>query len=272
MTFEYCTEFMHLTIIFLNSAILLLTALVAARKINHLKEELKLRQTQEINQSTYRFAEMGRLNAELIHDLANPVTAVLFSLDEIETKHGPGTVSRARENVRYINDCLNSARLHLKAQKQKQFFCARSESMRVIGFLDQKATRANVGITAQLSELKLYGDNSKFGQVVSNLLDNAIDSYDDPHAGSNRNVKVDLKLSSDNTVILSVGDSGSGISSAQLNKIFEPFFSTKAGDKGTGLGLAISKRIVEDDFNGRLRVVSSRQSGTVFFVELPLGL
>ncbi len=126
MTFEYYPYFTHLTILLLNSVILVLVVLVAERRIGRLKEKLKLRETETKNQATYRFAEMGRLNAELIHDLANPVTAVLFSLDELEAKHGPGAVSHVRENVDYIHDCLNSARVHLKAQKQKQFFCARS--------------------------------------------------------------------------------------------------------------------------------------------------
>lgn len=270
--FEHYPDFMHLTIILFNSIILLLVVLVAGRRIARLKEELKLRDTEASNQSTYRFAEMGRMSAELVHDLANPVTAILFSLDEIEAKHGPDAVGRARENVDYIHECLNSARVHLKAQKQKQFFCARSETMRVIGFFEQKAAKANVGITAQLSELQLYGENSKFGQIVSNLLDNAIDSYDNSHGCGDRDVKVSLSLSQNNTALLSVSDCGLGIDSGHLSKIFEPFFSTKSDDKGTGLGLAISKRIVEDDFNGYLRVASSRQSGTVFFVELPLGL
>jgi signal transduction histidine kinase len=247
----------------------------ARREIEYLRHKLQtlnrdlIIQKEIKSRETYRFEEMGRISAGLVHDLANPVTAVMIGLDELEAKHGPDSIGQVREGLSYIEECLDSARTNLKDQKRKEFFCARSEVMRVIGFLEPKATEKSVGITVHLAEVELYGENSKFGQVISNLLDNAIDAYDNVECSSGSKVEVCLKLRSDETVVLSVKDNGVGIPADRSRKIFHPFFSTKT-NKGTGLGLSIARRIVEDDFGGYLNLSSSPRTGTVFSAELPL--
>lgn len=255
--------------------LLLSISIYSWNKITSLKKELtacrKSLDTQAKNktQEVYRFAEMGRLSAGLVHDLANPITAVMFSLDELEVEHGSEALKQIREGVGYIEECLASARKDLNDQKEKQVFCARSEVMRVIGFLEPKATNRGVGINAQLSEVKLYGESSKFGQVVSNLLDNAIDSYGDTGKPANTSVDISLRLSNGDA-ILSVKDNGLGINRADIDKIFRPFFTTKAELQGTGLGLSITKRIVEEDFGGGIEVDSTLPRGTIFQVSLPI--
>jgi signal transduction histidine kinase len=256
------------------SVLLLLTVICAKKKIVQLQKELVVcrqslntrgdNKTQEI----YRFAEMGRLSSGLVHDLANPVTAVILSLDELEAERGTELLKQIREGVGYIEDCLASARQNLNGQREEQIFCARSEVMRVIGFLEPKATKKGVGINAQLSEVKLYGESSKFGQVVSNLLDNAIDSYDS--LSRNGKVDVNLRLEDSNTVVLSVKDDGVGVNQAEISKIFQPFFSTKTELQGTGLGLSITKRIVEGDFGGCIKASSTGSGGATFQAILPI--
>ena len=73
---------------------------------------------------------------------------------------------------------------------------------------------------------------------------------------------------SDSSAELSVHDNGSGIDKEHLDKIWEPFYSTK-GDKGAGLGLDISKRIIEDH-NGEITCSSRPEQGTEFIIQLPL--
>jgi signal transduction histidine kinase len=66
-----------------------------------------------------------------------------------------------------------------------------------------------------------------------------------------------------------VEDTGNGITSAQMAKIFDPYFTTKQGKSGTGLGLYITKKVVEDH-NGSIKVDSTPQVGTSFTIRLPL--
>ncbi|TAN45666.1 MAG: hypothetical protein EPN22_01890 [Nitrospirae bacterium] len=68
--------------------------------------------------------------------------------------------------------------------------------------------------------------------------------------------------------MIRIGDTGSGIPSANINRIFEPFFSTKTSTGGTGLGLAIARRIIMDH-NGGIDVISEIERGTVIIIILP---
>ena len=70
-------------------------------------------------------------------------------------------------------------------------------------------------------------------------------------------------------VDVQVEDNGSGITSEQMTRIFDPYFTTKQGKSGTGLGLYITKKVVEDH-NGSIKVDSTPDVGTTFTIRLPL--
>jgi signal transduction histidine kinase len=73
----------------------------------------------------------------------------------------------------------------------------------------------------------------------------------------------------DKEIILEIADSGTGIEKENLEKIFDPLFTTKEQDKGTGLGLFVVKQIV-DEFSGTIQVDSEPGKGTTFFIRFPL--
>lgn len=109
-------------------------------------------------------------------------------------------------------------------------------------------------------------DEEQLKRVFVNLIENAIESFDDsaePHLisiSTRRDQARDL-------IICEVGDDGRGIEPADIQKLFQPYFSTKK--RGTGLGLAIVKRIVTDH-GGRINVVKNQPNGAKFIIELPI--
>ena len=109
----------------------------------------------------------------------------------------------------------------------------------------------------------ITGNEGKLHQVILNILTNAI------HAIEKQGV-ITIKIGSKKSnIIISIKDSGSGISKENLSKIFDPFFTTKEAGKGTGLGLSIAYNIVKDH-NGTLEVNSEVNKGTEFKIILPL--
>jgi len=107
------------------------------------------------------------------------------------------------------------------------------------------------------------------GQIIINLINNAY-----LHAFENRTDGV-LTIEAreiDDKVLLTVSDNGSGMSREQLDKIFEPFFSTKIGKGGTGLGMAIVKNLVTKSLKGTIKIQSTPGVGTRHEIELPLVL
>jgi signal transduction histidine kinase len=112
---------------------------------------------------------------------------------------------------------------------------------------------------------KVMGTPTEIGQVLLNLLVNAIQAMPDRPLRSNE-IVIKLGPGRAGEVVLDVRDNGNGIPADVLPRIFDPFYSTKA-QGGTGLGLAISRKIVEES-GGRMEVQSEPGKGTRFIVTL----
>ena len=104
-------------------------------------------------------------------------------------------------------------------------------------------------------------------QIVLNLVKNAIEAMNSVPSGS-RLVRVVTRQKGNSTVLLSVQDSGHGITAEDQDRVFDPFFTTKP--TGMGLGLAIC-RTVAQDHGGNLRLVETSSHGSIFEIELPIG-
>ncbi len=248
----------------------------------------KLRQieAEKINQ-LYRLAEFGRLSSGIFHDLINPLTAVSLNLEQV---HGQAdsTVLNAKS---YLNQALLAThRMEnlisgIKKQIQKEsnlgVFLINEEIEQIIQILAYKARQANVLISfSATGQIKLYGDVVKFGQIITNLLANAIEASEIINKEINnqqgvhdlKDVKIKLSTQNNQAQII-ISDRGVGIVPENLTKIFEPFFSTKKENgRGLGLGLASTKNITEKDFHGTITVVSRPDEGCSFTVLLPINI
>lgn len=258
-------------------------------------KELRDAQAEKLGQ-LYRFAEFGRISSGLFHDLLNPLQAVSLNMEKIksnkekedirshleqigkQTGAAPlsevvGYVDSAIRSAKKLEDLVLAVRKQLIRKEHRELFSLNEEIAYVIDVLSHKAQKAHVKISVKLpqNDVKLFGDATKFNQIVLNLIANAIDSYVFPNVTDNsekeKRVQVSL-IDSHTKVILQVADQGSGIAESNINKIFEPFFTTKT-DQGIGLGLSMTKRIVEKDFGGTISVSSQSGNGAIFTVELP---
>jgi two-component system NtrC family sensor kinase len=111
----------------------------------------------------------------------------------------------------------------------------------------------------------ILGDADQLKQVFINLMGNAVDAMPD---GGTLTVRTELRERA-GSVAVNIIDSGVGMTSEQLTRIFEPFYTTKPVGKGTGLGLSVSLGIVKNH-NGTLEARSEPGKGTTMIVSLPL--
>jgi signal transduction histidine kinase len=216
-----------------------------------------------------RFAEFGRISAGLIHDVANPLTAVSLNLDQLQDKNQSALVTQAQQSLQYLERYLDAARKQLKAQDTLMTFLVGDELHQVINILGHKAKQAGVKLQLDISgEPKLFGDAVKFSQIAANLIGNAIEAYPSSHAHTGDRVVAIAARDDSEGVVLEVSDQGTGVAKKAQATIFDPFYTTKTrSGRGIGIGLVIVKEYVEQAFNGHISLQSSSK-GTTFTVHL----
>lgn len=242
--------------------------------------EVKVRQrTKELEKAQvektlelYRFAEFGRLSSSLLHDLANPLTAVSLTFGQLEDGRNSDAAIQIRDGITHMEQYMHSARRQLRSESETRVFDSKDTIEKVVSFLLSKARSHKVKLVRRLSDnAMLFGDSVRLSQIIANLVANGIDSYSGTDISIRRTVTLTSKIDhAIDSLVISVRDNGIGIPEDELSRIFEPFYTTKSSDRGTGIGLTITKRIVEEEFNGAITVKASDKKGITFIVILPL--
>lgn len=213
------------------------------------------------------FAEIGRLSACLLHEISSPLTAAMLYLEQSDNRESPH-IKQARRNMILLQRYVEAARQQVRNESTVGSFYVRPQLDQVRRVLTPLAKQRGVRLRIHpATQHKLIGDPVKFQQIIANLIINAIDAYDTA-SHSEKIVTVSV-TSSRQWLLVRVADKGSGISSDQLPRLFEPFYTTKATcGRGLGLGLAMVKRYVEEDFCGSVSLTSSKRKGTEFITKL----
>lgn len=218
-----------------------------------------------------RLAAVGEVAAGVAHEIRNPLTSVklliqraaerqpIHSLNGQQMQVLMEEVSRMENTVQSL---LDFARPEKPQNVPCQFSNILTKSLALLeGRLEQQ--RIQLEIVDDHLPCPLHGDPLLIQQVIVNIVINAVEFM--PAGGTLR-----LQLFSDESTrstSLEIQDSGPGIDPAMLERIFEPFVTTRS--TGSGLGLAISRRIIEEQ-GGTLTATNVSQGGALFRIRLPL--
>lgn len=216
-----------------------------------------------------RFAEFGRLSANLLHEVTNPLTAASLNLQNPDLVQSPA-LRQVRKSLKQLERYVAAARKQLQNESRKYEFNVARETKELISVLKPIAQKASVKLDLNIdSGVKIYGDPVRFNQIIANLIVNAIDSYKTDFLVFNiRKVELNIKQVR-NIIYITVQDWGKGIEKDKISLMFEPFYTTKTDNmRGLGIGLSIVKQSVENDFNGAIRVSSRPNHGTIFSMKL----
>lgn len=233
----------------------------------------QLASTQQALRHSERLASMGQLAAGIAHEVNNPLGVVLLYSHLL--LEGVPEGSPLREDLRtvaseadrckkIVSGLLDFARQNKVSLSEVRVDELVAQSVRGVVLSEE----VEVEVVHEEPELVAELDRDQIVQVVSNLVRNAAEAM--PGGGT---VFVRSRAVG-GSLVLSVADSGSGISKENLSRVFEPFFTTKPIGKGTGLGLPVSYGIVKMH-RGDIDVVSNADpstgpTGTVLTVRLPL--
>jgi signal transduction histidine kinase len=240
--------------------------------------ELNSRLLKELAQKE-RLASLGQASAEFVHDISNPLTIVwgyvqllAKRLEQSESDANQNATSVKElniieQNVRMCRELLTMWQSYGSVEASPPKPISVSQIVReVVKSANGMATQSGVDLQANICEdsCTLVGDTVQIQRAIQNVIINGIQAA----AEKKGKVTVDCNQK-DFYVDLRIEDNGTGINPAQLNRIFDPYFTTKQAKSGTGLGLYIAKKVVEDH-NGSIKVESTPAVGTLFTIRLPL--
>ena len=241
----------------------------------HLEAKLKATQVRLVEASKMR--ALGELVAGVAHELNNPLMASQTILHVILKNLPDDFPERERlELIRRCNDRIEKIVEHLRefsrqTEPELRELDINQPMENALMITEQQLLNHNISLEKRLSEdlPKVMGDSSQLEQVFLNLIANSRDAMD--VVNGKKELTIRSYSSEDEgmpVVAVSVKDTGEGISEENLNKVLEPFFSTKPVGKGTGLGLSLCFGIVEAH-DGRIEIKSQLGKGTEVTVLLP---
>ena len=217
-----------------------------------------------------KLASLGRMASGIAHEINNPLTGVLAyssvlkeGLEGSDSEEDVDVIIKETLRCRKIvRGLLDFAR---ETSVEKTMACINDVIMETVSIIENHMTFQNVLIRLDLSDripaTKI--DKGQMRSVFNNLAENAAHAM--PSGGD---LVIASRLTDDKNIVITVTDSGVGISEENIIKIFDPFFTTKEAGKGTGLGLAVIHGIIEQH-HGTIEVSSTLGEGTVFTMVLP---
>jgi signal transduction histidine kinase len=224
-------------------------------------------------------AAVGQATAQVAHEIRNPLGSIRLGVsmlrDSVSDQEGLNTIELVERGIMHLNklvvDVAQFSRRKALEQAQVDLHELIKRSLELVA---DKIKEKETPIEKRLADQKPIGhwDPDQLSQVFVNVIANAIDASPKhaPVAISTEVVSVAAAGADEDLVKharITIADQGNGMDKATLDRMFEPFFSTKK--RGTGLGLAIVKQIVEQH-DGTISVESEPGKGTTFRIDLPL--
>jgi len=232
------------------------------------KNKSELKEAYSSMLASSRLAGIGEMMENITHQWKQPLSIILniVSILKLEMKDNK-ELKIIEEQTRYLDNTIRDFKdFSSHAEEEKSFFLLEKSVKETIKLFNFQAI-TNIIVINKNVEKNLYiqGDIGKFNQVLLVLLSNARDAFLS-RSVLNRVIEIEAKSLSDN-IIIEVHDNAGGIPEKIINKIFEPYFTTKFKDKGTGVGLSMSYNIIKK-MGGRLEV-KNYKDGALFKIILP---
>jgi signal transduction histidine kinase len=227
-----------------------------------LREKQNLLQT-HLDRRANKFTVVGEMSSKMVHDIKNPLTVIKVQVDLLKLRYSKeedatllNSLDRMGQAVNgitnHINDILNFIRETPSTFENNSILKILKESIIYVNKPD------NVSIDLPLNDLTILCDATKLQRVFTNIIMNSTQAME---KGGTITIQISEQ---DDDVIIQISDTGPGIPTEVLPKIFEPLFTTKKD--GTGLGLSTCKKIIEEEHNGSILV---QNNPTTFVIKIP---
>ncbi len=229
-----------------------------------------------------KLAAMGEMIGAIAHQWRQPLNALGIMVQDVKMAYDYSELSEsyidtfesdAMSQIQFMSKTIDDFRNFFKPSKEKTAFAIHKVVGNAIHIIEAQVRAANIECTFGGDDFECYGYPGEFSQVVLNLISNAKDAIIQKRENIGTPAMkgfITIHTSVDNDFgTITVKDNGCGIPHEIIDKIYEPYFTTKEQGKGTGIGLYMSKLIIENHIGGYLGVESDA-NGSVFTIRFLL--
>jgi signal transduction histidine kinase/CheY-like chemotaxis protein len=230
-------------------------------------------------QKQSRFVAMGEMIAMIAHQWRQPLTAINLIMSKMHIKYNMGAYSSkdfdsdyndVNKQIQYMTYTINDFRTFFKDNESigsiKISNLIESSKLLISGLTKEYKIKLNINYDIN-PDFLISVSQSKINQVLLNLYKNSIDEFQ--RKGKEDKI-ININVSeSNNCISIEVEDNAGGISNDIVDKIFDPYFSTKDEQHGTGIGLYMVKIIIETKFKGIIKFINNDIGGASFIISLP---
>jgi len=242
------------------------------------QEELALHiQKDKMLTQSSKMAEMGDMLSMIAHQWRQPLNQMSYVMmniesayeyNELTTEYMESKVKEANELLEFMSVTIDDFKNYFRPDKELQEVAVENVVRAAISLIKKTLESEDIKLSLEFqAESSLHIYKNEFIQVILNLIKNSRDALLSKNE-ADKQITIRTIETSKN-ILVSVSDNAGGIPPDVMEKIFEPYFSTKDQTSGTGLGLYMSKMIIEGHLGGRI-IAKNIEDGVCFSIELPL--
>lgn len=241
---------------------------------NTIKESnKKLDVTQDLLIHNSKMATMGEMLGLISHQLKQPLNVLSLYCDdmnmsydfkEVDDEYMKRFSENTKKQINYMDTTINDFLNFFNPNKTKEKFSIKETILKTQDILRSKIKLCNTTFNMDLDErIQGFGSKTELLQVVINIINNSLDVFKERDI---QNSEIFIKLYEEHDeIILILEDNGGGVEDKNIEKILDPYFTTK--ENGTGIGLYMVKLIIKNSFGGDLKVINSN-NGLKFIISL----
>ena len=223
-----------------------------------------------------RLAQMGEMIAMIAHQwrqplnalsLANQLLVVKYKLGKLDDKVVDSFNQKSKKLIKHMSTTIDDFRNFFRSDKEKKRFCINESVDKVLSMTKSMIEVDNISIDFATQEL-YYTDGypNEFSQAILNLINNAKDALIES-VSENKQIYIFIE-EKEELIYIYIDDNAGGVPEEIIDKIFDPYFSTKENKNGTGLGLYMVKMIIVDHLHANI-TVSNTKEGARFTISVP---
>jgi signal transduction histidine kinase/ABC-type nitrate/sulfonate/bicarbonate transport system substrate-binding protein len=236
---------------------------------NELEEKIKkeveenLKKDRLLSQQQ-KMVSMGQMIENIAHQWRQPLSLITTSvsglkikkmLNDLDDEFFNKTLDSIMNTSQYLSSTIDDFRYFFKPQKEKEDFYLQNCCNRTIDLLDANFLEKNIKVTCTVDDVKINGYETELIQVLINLLNNSKDALESQE--DEKLIFIDI-IRKDNKAIIKIKDNAGGIDDKILDKVFEPYFTTKHQAQGTGIGLYMCQEIINKHMNGYIDITNTQ--------------